>query len=93
MVYVLDDARDEKGKKEKPRGVYVGESLSAAARSASISKRSRRRHLRNIRIIFDESFNKSVCLNLESYLIKTITGDGGNQVLNRINGITESRYY
>ena len=94
VVYVLDDdARDEEGKKKKLRDVYVGESLNAAARMRQHLETKSKEHLRNIRVIFDESFNKSVCLDLESYLIKMLAGDGSNQVLNRNNGITNSRYY
>jgi len=97
VVYVLDDdTRDKKGNKKKLkklRDVYVGESLNAAARMRQHLETKSKEHLRNIHVIFDESFNKSVCLDLESYLIKMLAGDGGNRVLNRNNGITESRYY
>ena len=52
-----------------------------------------KQHLRNIRVIIDEKFNQSVCLDLESYLIKMLAGDGANRVLNQNNGIMESKYY
>ena len=44
-------------------------------------------------MIIDETFNKSVCLDLESYLIRMLAGDGVYLVLNRNDVITESEYY
>jgi hypothetical protein len=38
-------------------------------------------------------YNKSVCLDLESYLVKMMAGDGANRVLKRNNGITGKNYY
>ncbi|KAK4206651.1 hypothetical protein QBC37DRAFT_458149 [Rhypophila decipiens] len=52
-----------------------------------------KQHLQYFRPIINERFNKSVCLDLESYLIKMLAGDGANRVLNRNNGITDGRYY
>jgi len=75
------------------RDIYVGETLNAASRMHQHLKTPAKQHLKNIRIIIDERFNKSVCLDLESYLIKMLAGDGANRVLNRNNGITETRYY
>lgn len=97
VVYVLDDGRNVKASKRQTnlRNVYVGESLNAVSRlrqhletPAKVNK-----NLKNVRVIISETFNKSVCLDLESYLIKRLAGDGSNQVLNRNNGITEARYY
>jgi hypothetical protein len=51
-----------------------------------------RHHLKSIRTI-DGKFNKSVCLDLESYLIKKLAGDGANRTLNRNNRIIVSKYY
>ncbi|KAF2281070.1 uncharacterized protein EI97DRAFT_472267 [Westerdykella ornata] len=75
------------------RDIYVGESLNAAGRLRQHLESPAKQHLTNVRVILHERFNKSVCLDLESYLIKMLAGDGANQVLNRNNGITESRYY
>jgi DUF2075 family protein len=77
----------------KLRDIYVGESLNAAGRLRQHLETPAKQHLKNIRVIIDEKFNKSVCLDLESYLIKMLAGDGANRVLNRNNGITESKYY
>jgi DUF2075 family protein/DNA replication protein DnaC len=50
-------------------------------------------HLSSIRVIVDEKFNKSVCLDLESYLIRMLAGDGVFRVLNRNDGIIDADYY
>ena len=95
VVYILDDGRDAAAQSNpnRLRDIYVGESLNAAGRLRQHLETPAKQHLKNIRVIIDERFNKSVCLDLESYLIKMLAGDGANRVLNRNNGITESNYY
>lgn len=73
--------------------VYVGESLNVAARLRQHLESPDRRTLQCARVVIDETFNKSVCLDLESYLIRLLAGDGRFQVLNRNDGITNSNYY
>ncbi|MGJ9414139.1 DNA/RNA helicase domain-containing protein [Aeromicrobium sp. CF4.19] len=41
----------------------------------------------------DGTFNKSACLDLESFLIRHFAGDGKYEVLNRNEGITYADYY
>lgn len=94
VVYILDDGRTvQQGSSNMLREIYVGESLNAAGRMRQHLETPAKQHLKNIRVIIDERFNKSVCLDLESYLIKMLAGDGANRVLNRNNGITEANYY
>ncbi|ROT41676.1 hypothetical protein SODALDRAFT_338913 [Sodiomyces alkalinus F11] len=94
VVYVLDDGRGTaRASSSQLRDIYVGESLNAAGRLRQHLETPAKQHLKNIHVIFDERFNKSVCLDLESYLIKMLAGDGASRVLNRNNGITESRYF
>ena len=95
IVYILDDGRDAAAQSNpnRLRDIYIGESLNAAGRLRQHLETPAKQHLKNIRVIIDERFNKSVCLDLESYLIKMLAGDGANRVLNRNNGITESNYY
>ena len=94
VVYVLDDGRDTaQANPNRLRDIYVGESLNAAGRLRQHLETPAKQHLKNIRVIIDERFNKLVCLHLESYLIRMLAGDGANRVLNRNNGITESKYY
>ena len=94
VVYVLDDGNSAAHTNSNTlRDIYVGETLNAASRMYQHLKTPAKQHLKNIRVIIDERFNKSVCLDLESYLIKMLAGDGANRVLNRNNGITETQYY
>lgn len=82
MVYTLNSAHE----------VYVGESLHAGARM--------RQHLRawgedgfvEGRLIVDPTFNKSVCLDLESYLIRLLAGEGRYTVLNSNRRIVDADY-
>ena len=95
VVYVLDDAKPGRQAKRGAslNDVYVGESLNAAARMRQHFDSPEKQHLRTVRVIVDDTFNKSVCLDLESYLIRMLAGDGTYQVLNRNDGITEADYY
>ncbi|WP_291382627.1 DNA/RNA helicase domain-containing protein [Demequina sp.] len=83
VVYALNDAR----------AVYVGETLNAAGRMRQHLDNPEKRQLRSLRVVLDDTFNKSVCLDLESYLIRLFAGDGQYKVLNRNDGITDSDYY
>ncbi|WP_333909629.1 DNA/RNA helicase domain-containing protein [Pseudoclavibacter terrae] len=49
--------------------------------------------MRSARIILDDTFNKSVCLDLESHLIRWFAGDGEYTVLNGNEGVADSDYY
>ena len=49
--------------------------------------------LTSLRVIVDPGFNKSVCLDLESYLIRMLAGDGAFRVMNRNVGITDADYF
>ncbi|MDJ0336026.1 DUF2075 domain-containing protein [Salinibacterium sp. G-O1] len=94
VVYVLDGARTGYSPRaEKLNDVYVGESLNVASRMRQHFESPEKKHLSTIRVIVDETFNKSVCLDLESYLIRMLAGDGAYSVLNRNDGITEADYY
>lgn len=83
VVYTLDgDGR-----------VYVGESRNAVARLRQHLATPDKQDLRGARIVLDETFNKSVCLDLESYLIRLLAGDGRLTVLNRNESQTNADYY
>lgn len=83
VVYVLN------GDKE----VYVGETLNLASRMRNHADSPSKQRLSLLRVVLDETFNKSVCLDLESILIKLLAGDGTFEVLNRNEGITNADYY
>jgi DUF2075 family protein len=72
--------------------IYVGESLNAATRMNQHIANGRG-GLHAVRVIVDDRFNKSACLDLESYLIRFFAGDGKFTVENRNEGITDADYY
>ena len=83
VVYVLNND-DE---------AYVGETVNAARRTEQHLANSAKQKLTEIRIITDKDFNKSVVLDLESYLIKHMGADGKYKLLNGNNGIQDHDYY
>ncbi|MGD8195253.1 hypothetical protein ACEXQB_012260 [Herbiconiux sp. P18] len=102
VVYILDDDttnatrasdRSKSPKQEQRRKIYVGESLNVATRMRQHLASIERSRLTNLRVILDETFNKSVCLDLESFLIEMLSGDGAFEVLNRNDGIVNADYY
>lgn len=83
VVYTLSNTNE----------IYVGETVNAANRmSQHISSDSKKR-LEVLRIFFNEKFNKSACLDLESQLIKLFAADEKFKVLNSNLGISESNYF
>jgi len=83
VVYVLD------GK----RVAYVGETLSAASRMRQHLSSKHASGLKTARVVIDETFNKSACLDLESHLIRWLDGDDRYTILNGNHGITDADYY
>jgi len=96
VVYVLDNASTKKKPTDRrtvPSDVYVGESRNAMARMHQHLETDAKKHLSTIRVVVDDTYNKSVCLDLESHLIRLLAGDGSYKVLNRNDGITEANYF
>lgn len=83
VVYTLTNSRE----------VYVGETVNAAARMRQHLDAKEKQHLQEVRIILDDTFNKSACLDLESHLIRWFSGDGQLKVLNRNDGVTDANYF
>jgi DUF2075 family protein/predicted GIY-YIG superfamily endonuclease len=73
--------------------IYVGETLSVANRLQQHLSSEERQSLKRVRIVFNETFNKSVCLDLESHLIRYFHADGKLRVQNRNTGITDADYF
>lgn len=83
VVYVMNNDKE----------VYVGESLNVESRMRQHLESEQKRRLRSVRVVLDDTFNKSACLDLESFLIRMFHGDGRLQVLNLNAGITDADYY
>lgn len=83
MVYTLNNEND----------VYVGESLNIASRMRQHLKSSNKTSLRKMHLVVDDTFNKSACLDLESFLIKLFAGEGRYRVLNGNGGVSDAEYY
>lgn len=86
VVYVIDND-------DRQPSVYVGETVNAANRMKQHIDGKQKTNLRSVRVILDETFNKSVCLDLESHLIRWLAGDGQFTVMNRNEGIIDANYF
>lgn len=74
--------------------VYIGETVNAYTRLAQHFENPDRRKLKNVRIITDRTFNKSVGLDLESFLISHMSADGRFKRLQNSNaGQRKHDYY
>jgi len=82
VVYTIDGG-DE---------IYVGETANARSRMEQHLATSKSR-LARVRVVVDATFNKSACLDLESHLIRWLSGDGAYRVLNRNEGMTDADYF
>jgi hypothetical protein len=75
------------------RYIYVGETTKAVARMRQHLADSRKKDLKQVRIILDETYNKSACLHLENELIGLFQGDGRFLVKNGNGGRVDSDYF
>ena len=73
--------------------VYIGESLNVEGRMRQHLESDSKQRLQSVRVVLDDTFNKSACLDLESFLIRMFHGDASRQVLNLNAGITDAEYY
>ncbi|MFD6698634.1 MULTISPECIES: DNA/RNA helicase domain-containing protein [unclassified Microbacterium] len=89
VVYVID------GNRRQPKsGLYVGETVNAYQRMVQhLAGTKKSARLDTVRVIIDERFNKSVCLDLESHLIRWFSGDAQYEVLNSNAGLTADAQY
>ena len=75
--------------------IYIGETTNLKNRMnqhlANVEKSSLKHG--SLKVVFDETFNKSAALDLESYLIQYFSGDGKFRVLNRNDGMCDRDYY
>jgi uncharacterized protein len=85
LVYVLSDG--------KVKEAYVGETTNAIARMDIHLDNDRKRNLSLVHIITSAKFNKSATLDIESNLIKYLSGDGQFKLLNANAGIAYHNYF
>jgi len=85
VVYILSD--------ETTMEVYIGETTDAFARMSSHLKSSIKNKLTVVHLIASEKFNKSATLDIESNLIKYISGDGLYKLINGNIGLANHNYY
>ena len=83
VVYTISDKNQ----------IYIGETVNAATRMHQHLATPQRKHLERVQIILSEKFNKSVCLDLESHLIRYFAADEQFEVLNGNSGVSESDYF
>jgi DUF2075 family protein len=83
VVYMISDLSE----------IYVGETVNAATRLLQHHANSDRRHLEQVRIVINRTFNKSACLDLESHLIRYFAADEKFKVLNGNWGISDADYF
>ncbi|MGW8482447.1 DNA/RNA helicase domain-containing protein [Microbacterium sp. NPDC055903] len=84
VVYVIDGRHK----------LYVGETTSAQKRMRQhLEGPKQHEGLQSVRVVVDDEFNKSACLDLEAHLIRWFSGDGRYEVLNGNSGQLDANYY
>lgn len=73
--------------------VYIGESVNAATRMRQHLDSPKAHLLDRFHVVLDETFNKSACLDLETYLIRLFSADQRFTVLNKQTNSRNSNYY
>lgn len=85
VVYILSDW--------KTYEAYVGETTDTYARMGTHLKHKTKKKLTSVHLISSNRFNKSATLDIESNLIKYLSGDGQFKLLNGNLGLANHNYY
>lgn len=85
LVYILSDG--------ETKTAYVGETADAYKRMEAHLKHKAKSKLTSIHLITSEKFNKSATLDIESNLIKYMSGDNMYSLLNGNLGLANHNYY
>ncbi len=83
VVYLLENGEE----------IYVGETTSAFNRFNQHYENPERKRLSRAHLIFDDQYNKSAVLDIESSLIQYIAADGKFVIQNRNDGLKDHNYY
>lgn len=73
--------------------VYVGETTNLKNRMLQHIQNKEKSSLDRFSVVFDETFNKSAALDLESQLIQWFGGDGKYDMRNKNNGLVDHDYF
>lgn len=85
VVYILSDG--------KQKEAYVGETTDTFSRMLNHLKNEKKNKLTAVHLISSQKFNKSATLDIESNLIKYISGDGQYKLMNGNIGLANHNYY
>jgi len=85
LVYIISN--------ESTKEAYVGETTDAISRMSNHLKNDIKSKLTAIHLITSDKFNKSATLDIESNLIKYLSGDGQYKLLNANIGLANHTYY
>ena len=85
IVYILSDGTI--------KVAYVGETTDTYARLTTHLQNDAKNKLSVVHLITSEKFNKSATLDIESNLIKYISGDGQYKLINGNLGLANHNYY
>jgi DUF2075 family protein len=83
VVYTIDNGSS----------IYIGETTNAGVRMQQHLDSAAKRELSHVRVIINDEFNKSVCLDLESHLIRYLAADEKYTVINGNHGISDADYF
>ena len=85
LVYILSNG--------ETNTAYVGETTDAYSRMSTHLKNETKSKLTSVHLITSEKFNKSATLDIESNLIKYMSGDNVFELLNGNLGLANHNYY
>ena len=83
VVYIMHNSKE----------AYIGETTDISIRSNQHLAKEIRKELTKINVITDDDFNKSVILDLESFLIKYMSADKIFKLQNSNRGLQNHDYY